>query len=221
MTSLSPALYSRFSDQERLKLVLEALTRKDLNEAARLHESCPRSAFKILTTEYHRIASTLLHIAHAFEIEILPHLIKLEIFAGFHAILARASASAHLSVQDAVEFGRTGSVEVIGSDDRMKRMSALEDHDGADDVWGLSEPIQKDLFDAAVRSRAALTAFERFCRECAELRPALVLHALCPATERKLAELRDYLEAAQVDEEWIQRHLNRFNEVWSFREARC
>src|SRR5919199_1772274 len=80
-------LYDRFTGEERFRLYIEALYRGDESEAERLIESCPRDTYSVRELAYTKRCAVSNSLTTGVCMELLQHLVKLEMIEAFRNIL--------------------------------------------------------------------------------------------------------------------------------------
>ena len=227
-------LYNRFTSEERFRLVIEALSRGDEEEAERLAETCPRATYIMSEPAYGDRLRASSEIAMVLCLDLAPRLAKLRMIEAFQEILPnrfnRCIDEAQFAYLEGQEAGSKRAWEAAGKEgdppgweegdeededpvmeeDLRRVTSRLEEE--AKDFIDLLEELARHI---ARDSLSMWKAFEGFCTKELLVEPERFIKAWFEPMLPEIEKLKEHPHALEADPEGLKEYEAALKRTWS------
>jgi hypothetical protein len=225
-------LYDRLAPEERFRLVVEALSRGDDEEAERLADSCPRKGYIMNELAFQDRLRTISQITMVMFLDIFPLLAQLQVIDALRATLPRLLIAYLKEIVFAYVVGHnTGSKRAWKAagktgDPPGWKQGEIDPATAEVDLGAISARLEEatQVFmghldnvehHIAREARTIWKAFGSFCSEELGLEPEKLVKALFESAPEWLEKLEGTLEPLETDPDGLEEYRDAMKRTWS------
>ncbi len=219
-------LYNRFTSEERFRLVIEALSRGDEEEAKRLAETCPRATYSMSEPACGDRLRASWEIAMVLCLDLAPRLAKLRMIEAFRETLPnhfnRCIDEAHFAYLDGHQAGSKRAWEAAGKegdppgweeegDEELRRVTSRLEEEAKDFVDLLEELARHIVRDSLTMWKA----FEGFCTKELLVEPEKLIKAWFEPMLPEIEKLKKMPDPPDIDQEAFEEYEASLKGTWN------